>query len=299
MKKSILIAIAAIVLGLGMLTVYVQGSDPPDRVNPAAPGTNFYCPNHSEISASWPAKCPKCGENLIRREGSPEKIKPGMTMNNPKAELMRHKVMMNTRISVLDPEAILGAARPLNLSPEQIERLKSISMTARQRAREVLTDSQRKQLTYLENLPNFPATMAERQRQLTQATPMPSMMNDPPSDPPAGGMSAEIDPPMNGTQLADNRYYPPDPYRDAYRDAYRDRYRDIYRDRFRDQYGSEQNYRDYREYYPYNNPFGYTDPYYPSPGNFSPYGNYRRYGYRPNSSGYGEFGENDDFNFEN
>lgn len=280
MKKSMILAITAIVLVFGLLTVYVQGSDPPDR--PSASVTNYYCPKHPEITASWPAKCPRCGANLIWREPPYEQIRPGLAMGGSKAEIMRHKVMMNTGISVFDPQAILGAAKPLHLTAEQIEKFKLICMTARQRAREVLTESQRRELSYLENLPNFPRTMAERREQLMQRmlmsggmmrgpiqAPRSGWMGDPTSDPPAEGMGAELYP-------DDLRNNP----RDQLRDRYRDTYRDMYRDRLRDNFVGGGNYMESREFYPYNNPFNYYDPYY-------------------NGFDNDEFGDNDNFDFDN
>ena len=221
----------------------------------------YQCPNHPEIIASWPAKCPKCGANLARRP------QPGQMMSNrSRAMEMRRRIMMNTAINVFDPEAILCAKRPLNLTQGQIEQLRVISKAARQCAREVLTDRQRRQLSSLRNLPNYPKTMKQMNRWMTQKTSSPSNMMmgkimqqtkakdpknaaDPPSkapDPP----SKMSDPPAEGRINSGIREFgsrtPQDQLRDNLRDSLRDRYRDEYRDRLRDRYRDQ--YRDaYRD----------------------------------------------------
>ena len=179
---------------------------------------------------------------------------------------MRRRIMMNTSIDVFDPEAILCAKRPLGLTREQIERLRAISMTARQCAKDVLNDRQRRELNNLERLHNYPRTMAQMHRRMMQRMSSPETMMsgmmpqqtknrdtesmaDPQPDPEAsnlrGGSGFEREIPQN--QFRDNmrdrfrdnlrdRYR--DEYRDRLRDSLRDKYRDEYRDKFRDNFGS-------------------------------------------------------------
>jgi hypothetical protein len=246
--KTAFITIILAAIGLWNInSVYGQASNQRDPVMSMNSANRYQCPNHPEITASWPAECPKCGANLIRRE-------PFVPMNSGRsnAENMRRRIMMNTRIDVFDPEAILGAKKPLKLTNEQIDQLKTISMTARQGALRVLNGKQRRELNALRKLPNYPSTMTQMHRWMMQklsssANMMSKMMQqtktqdpkiaaDPPSktpDPPAEGRIdsgvREFGSRIPQDQLRDN-------LRDSLRDKYRDEYRDRLRDRFRDQY---------------------------------------------------------------
>jgi hypothetical protein len=238
----------------------VYGQDPGQPAKAATGWNQYQCPNHPEITASWPARCPKCGANLVRR-GQPGRMMPYRS----RAMEMRRRIMINTSIDVFDPEAILCAKRPLGLTREQIERLRAISMTARECAKEVLTDRQRRELNSLERLHNYPRTMAQMHRRMMQRMSSPEammsrmvpqqMMNrntgrmaDPQSDPEAGNLrgGSDFERVIPQNQLSDNmrdrlrdnlRDTYRDEYRDRLRDNLRDRYRDEYRDRFRDNFG--------------------------------------------------------------
>ena len=238
----------------------VYGQDPGQPVKAATGWNQYQCPKHPEITASWPAKCPKCGANLVRR-GQPGRMMPFRS----RAMEMRRRIMMNTSIDVFDPEAILCAKRPLHLTQEQVERLRIISITARRCSKEVLTDRQRRELNSLERLPNHPRTMAQMNRRMKQRMSSPEalmsrmmpqqMMNpstgrkadppsdpkaDPPSDPEADNLRGSFghEEQTHQNQLGDGmRDRLRDRYRDEYRDRLRDRYRDEYRDKFRDNFG--------------------------------------------------------------
>jgi hypothetical protein len=262
MKRLILATVLAAIPLWTMESVY--GQDPGQPAKTAAGWNQYQCPKHPEIKASWPARCPKCGANLVRGG------QPGRMMSyRPKAMEVRRRIMMNTSIDVFDPEAVLCAKRPLGLTRKQVERLRTISMTARQCAKEVLNDRQRRELNSLERLHNYPRTMAQMHRRMMQRTSSPEammsrmmpqqMMNpgtgskadppsdpkaDPPSDPEAdnlrGGFGREDQTHQNqfGDSMRDrlrDRYR--DEYRDRLRDSLRDRYRDQYRDKFRDNFG--------------------------------------------------------------
>ena len=262
MKRLIVLMILAALHVWTIEAVYGQDQNQPSKT--ASATAQYQCPNHPEITASWPAKCPKCGANLVRRKTSSQMMSGGSN-----AENMRRKIMMNTRINVFDPEAILGARKPLKLTNEQVNQLKTISMAARQGAMRVLNAKQRRQLNTLKKLPNYPSTMAQMHRQMMQklsssANMMmgkmtqqmknqdPKSTTDPiskTSDPPPGGRinsgTLEFGDGMSQSLLRDNlRDRLRDKYRDEYRDRYRDQYRDRVRDNLRNNFGGMERYGD-------------------------------------------------------
>ena len=276
MKKLVMSIILTVVPLWAFNSVHGQDHVQPAKAS-AAPNL-YQCPKHPEITASFPAKCPKCGATLAPRPQlgpAPERRKQAQMMSNgSRAMEMRRRIMMNTSIDVFDPEAILCAKRPLGLTREQVEQLRVISMTARQCAKEVLNAKQRRELNSLEKLHNYPRTMAQMHRRMMQRTSSPEammsrmmpqqMMNpgtgrkvDPPSDPKVDPPSdPKVDPPsdpeadnLRGSfgredQTHQNQFGDSmrDRLRDRYRDEYRDRLRDSLRDRYRDRYRDE--YRD-------------------------------------------------------
>lgn len=227
----------------GAMGQELNQADPPG----ASAGTNLYhCPNHPEISASWAAKCPKCGENFVKRQEQPRQE----ASVNTRALWMRRNIMLHTSIDVFDPEAILSARRVLGLNQEQIEKLREISKTARENAMKILTDAQRKELSAAANLHNHPRTMARMHRRMLQGMPasdaaalnlMLQRMRirnprnagvDPPTAPSAGSGNARRDTqdPFMQSSFDSLRGRSTDEARDRLRDQYRDFYRDQYRD---------------------------------------------------------------------
>ena len=164
------LAITLIMVTIAFWSAENAFSQTANQQDPAMSGmsANLYrCPNHPEVTATWPAKCPKCGETLVRGQRQSRQN----TSGRARAEEMRRRVMLNTSISVFDPEAILSAKRPLSLTQEQIEKLQAISMAAREGAKKILTEKQRKNLMTLDNLSNFPGTMAQMHRRILQGMP--------------------------------------------------------------------------------------------------------------------------------
>ncbi len=236
----------------------------------------YHCPNHPEVTATWPARCPKCGQTLVRQE----QTRPAIS-GRARAEEMRRRIMLNTSISVFDPEAILSAKRPLALTREQINKLQAISLAAKEGAKKILTEKQRKELTTLDSLSNYPGTMAEMHRRILQGMKAPNSMmldallhqmrsrnfsnarrntsvkkSDPPSSTTSSGNSTAQVPylqsmpnnfsvrnvadPLNTNNSLDDPFGQNDldnlDSSNNERDAYRDQYRDHYRDQLRDHY---------------------------------------------------------------
>jgi hypothetical protein len=293
MKRLVLSIVLTVAPASFLAGAHAQDSSQPNKRTIA---NQYHCPKHPEISASWPTKCPKCGTTLVRRRPSRQ-----TTPRKPRAEEMRREIMMNTTINVFDPGAILGARKPLHLTAEQIEKLRAISMTARERAAEVLNGRQRSELSALRRRPDSPRTMAQMRLQMMQRmsaskdatqggmmrkmkTQGPKSAGDPPAqaaDPRpggsrgAGGAARGMDRGRvsRGGAGANMR----DRMRDRFRDHFRDRYRDFYRDRDRDRHFYGYPYtHGYNYYYPYFYPRSY--PYYYPPyygyNYYSPFYNY-------------------------
>ena len=118
MKRLMTILILMAIPVWILSSVYGQVSNLSDKTTNAK--GLYQCEKHPGITASWPAKCPICGMNLTMRPGQGQ-----MMSRRLRAENMRRKIMMSTVINVFDPEAILGAKKPLDLSADQIERLQT------------------------------------------------------------------------------------------------------------------------------------------------------------------------------
>ena len=232
----------------------------------------YFCPNHHEVRASWPAKCPLCGETLIRQTQQQQSRQT--PSDNARASWMRRNMMLYTSIDVFDPEAILSARRVLDLTQKQIEKLREISRNARESAIKVLTEEQRKELRAAGNLPNYPRTMAQMHRRMLQRIPASDAAilnlmlqrrntqerdrtNDPPAQTPqlpeqSNATIGDVNAPaVVGSVNAIN----------AARDQMRDRYRDQYSNRYQDQNRNGSLYRFYY-YQPYNYGYTYSWPYY-------------------------------------
>jgi hypothetical protein len=316
MKRLMISIISAAIPFWTLGGVYGQDSNQPAKPSTSTASNQYHCSKHPEITASWSARCPKCGANLVRRQRTNH-----MGSDRKKGEETRHKIMMNTAIDVFDPEAVLSAKKPLALNKEQIEQLKAISMTARQCAREVLNDKQLKKLNTLKKLPDFPKTMAQMHQRMMQKMSSSKAMNmsgmmkqkktqDPPSDKKMNSENHDMNRRMSQNELSNDFE---DKLRDQFRDHLRDRLRDHYRDKFRDQQRDRfrDHFRDrYRDHFRdrsrdehgdiFSNPFGgdmFNNPFggemFNSPYSFGPQG------FGNESFGRNEFGNerfgNEDF----
>ncbi len=269
LKLSIIISACLI---WTLYATYGQSTEQADPPKPAESANIYHCPNHPDITATWAAKCPHCGENLVRRQEQPRQSASA----NARASWMRRNMMLHTSIDVYDPEAILSARRILGLNQEQIEKLRELSRNARQSAIKVLTDDQRKELSAASNLPNHPRTMAQMHRRMLQSMPASdaatlnlmlqrrntqarSRTNDPPAqDPPVQQQNDAAVGNINSPEVVGSVFA-----RDTARDQVRDRDRDQYRDQLRDR-DADRNRNQYRFYYyePYGYGYNYTWPYY-------------------------------------
>ena len=116
------------VLALG--TAWAQ--DPPDRPGESRQMKTYACPGHPEVQATWPGRCPKCGQQLREKGWSPRRGEEAMRRAAPGP--------------YYGPETLLQERQKLNLSDRQVRQLQEIAQAARQRAASVLTDSQRARL---------------------------------------------------------------------------------------------------------------------------------------------------------
>jgi hypothetical protein len=80
--------------------------------------------------------CPFCGQTM-----KPECMR---MMTGPMR--MRHRMMMNERLSAKDPSCIVALREELKLTEEQLKKLEEIVAKARAEAEQVLTEEQRKAL---------------------------------------------------------------------------------------------------------------------------------------------------------
>jgi len=306
----------------------VYGRDPNEPNTAQIQKNQSHCKIHSEIKARRSARCPVCGREIIserplrrmmpcRRYPACGMQYPGMNRESaniyerrknetgklPKSENMLRKIMLNTPVDVFDPEVILGAEKPLELTEEQVNELNKINMTARQSAKKVLTDKQQSNLDSLAKSTNKIKTMAQMQHRIRRRMASSQGMMNPnvkiqktetkdespakSSDPKPAGEITRTDLNLNskiipvrfdkraegdsGGRLRDN-------LRDRYRDYYRDQYRDRLRDNLRDRY--YYNPYDY-EYNPYDYGYYGYSPYY-----YEPYYGYN--GFYDDENGYGD-----------
>ena len=173
MKRLLFTLIVACILLWSTQSSYGQASNQQDPVSFGASQNMYNCPNHPEVTATWSAKCPKCGATMVRRQ---QQRRAQSISTRSAAEEMRRRIMINTSISVFDPEAILCARRPLGLTSQEITKLQAISLEAREGAKNVLTEKQRNELTRLDSLSNYPKTMSEMHRRILQGLPASNAM---------------------------------------------------------------------------------------------------------------------------
>ena len=269
MKRLMVLLFVSVIFSFTINTVYGQTSIQVDPAKSRVSGNEYYCPSHPVVRANWAAKCPICGQTLTMQ--TKQQTEQAIAKRQ-RAEEMRRKMMLNTSISVFDPEAILGARKPLGLTQVQIEKLQAISMAARDSAKQILTSKQKNELSSLDRLSSYPSTMAQmHSRMLQQVSPSDSKISNmmpgqrKTSDPPAqvsrqrdSGSAMHGDPPKADPPAVRNNAG--NQMRDSYRDMYRDRYRDQMRDRNRD-YDRDRNLFGYNYTYPYNYGYTYIYPY--------------------------------------
>lgn len=264
LKFSIIISVCSI---WALYAAYGQSSNQADSPRTSEAASIYHCPNHHEITATWAAKCPRCGENLVKRG---EQTRQSASVN-ARAAWLRRNMMLHASIDVYDPEAILSARMVLGLKQEQIEKLREISRDARQSAIKILTDEQRKELNPASNLPNHPRTMAQMHRRMLQEMPASdaATLNLMLQRRNAQARSRPIDPPAQDPQVQEegnatvgnvnaSEVIGSINASDQVRDRIRDQYRDQLRDRDADGYRYQYRYN----YEPYGYGYNYTWPYY-------------------------------------
>jgi hypothetical protein len=187
----------------------------------------FVCPRHPEAKATWPARCPMC-QAQMRKQPAAGKPRP-MSMEGMMESAMagmspqmktRHQMMMNTPIHVYDPQTLLGAAKMLNLTEQQVRELRLIAMKARRATLSVLTEAQRRRLIPLERLTGFPSSMAQLHQKMMQQMSSSQGMTGRPGGSgtgPMGGMSMRSEQRNTRTQP---RRDPPSISRNEYRYDY-------------------------------------------------------------------------------
>jgi hypothetical protein len=86
---------------------------------------------------------------------------------------MRRKMLMGMQVNVDDPGAVMALQSDLNLTQDQIDKIKKIQDNARKDARNVLTSSQRQQIAGLEGTPQSMVSMCREMSQqgMTSTTP--------------------------------------------------------------------------------------------------------------------------------
>jgi hypothetical protein len=99
----------------------------------------YTCPQHPEIKATWPGRCPRCGAQL-REKGRP--TYRGEEAGHQEGRSRPTVVRRETAGPYYSPEALLRARQRLNLSDRQMRELREIEMVARRRAWSVLTEAQ-------------------------------------------------------------------------------------------------------------------------------------------------------------
>ncbi len=79
--------------------------------------------------------------------------------------MMRCQMMMGAQIQKTDPVGLLALKEELELSEDQVGKLRQIAQTARQEAEAVLTDEQKEEL---EAIPDEPHSMMRMHRHMQQ-----------------------------------------------------------------------------------------------------------------------------------
>lgn len=100
-------------------------------------------------------------ESQILSQDSENAKKMGMS----ESMQMRRKMLMGMQVNTDDPGAVLALQSDLNLTQDQIDKIKKIQDSARKDARNVLTSSQRQQIAALEGTPQSMVSMCREMSQ--------------------------------------------------------------------------------------------------------------------------------------
>ncbi len=112
MKRLIIFLTLVDILAVPLVGARAAEPNQPSK-DPKGVTEEYRCPKHPHMRASWPARCPICGATCTqpeKRQYAPERM---MSMRSGPWEI-RRKIMMNTRMDVFDPEAVLCAKRYLD-----------------------------------------------------------------------------------------------------------------------------------------------------------------------------------------
>src|SRR5947209_307231 len=114
MKKTILILLSAIALGIG--GAFAQHGHPkPARKQEQPPKQRYTCPMHPEVVRTEPGQCPKCGMTLVPLKEEKKLPTPkandhathdanGMAMPHHQTEHeQEHEMKMQSSVNVADP----------------------------------------------------------------------------------------------------------------------------------------------------------------------------------------------------
>ncbi len=159
----------------------------------------------------------------------------------------------------LTPGTALMLRRRLNLTSEQVDKLRAAAERTDRYTRTVLTPRQLEQLRShrMRRMTDEPAPPAMGMGKKKDPPESVGKNQDPPKDPPAGRGMMDV-----SDDRGDSRSMMSEPDRDRMRDSMRDRYRDQYRDQLRDQYRDQfrDEYRD-RLHDLYGDGLGERNPY--------------------------------------
>jgi len=173
MKRWIFLVAVLTAVSVGAWSVYAQQTTQEQKgaARPQQEQAVYRCPMHSEVQATWPTKCPKCGMTLQETSG-----RQGMMgMHGAKgAEQMqgmmaRCRMLMQARIGKTTPAALLSIREKLNLTDQQVSKLESIAQESRQKAEATLTDEQRKTLATIPGEPQSMMAMCAGMMSMTGA----------------------------------------------------------------------------------------------------------------------------------
>jgi len=180
MKLAVAIVGLVAALALSALAFYGVPQETPAAPQKTVDKPAYTCPMHPDVKSDKPGKCPTCGMNLVKKQGttaqevgqempttpqsmmqSPMGMMKNMGMSD--AMMKRCRLMMSTPINPYDPAALLAVKGDLNLTDDQVAKLKSIMDKAREDAKNLLTDDQNKKL---EEVAKRPDTMMEMCQQM-------------------------------------------------------------------------------------------------------------------------------------
>jgi len=158
MRLGILTVVATAVLSLGALSVHAQSTArKPESSAPVREQALYQCPMNSEIQATWPAKCPKCGMTLQKVLDPSRMIGPQKGQSSrqtPKQDnTAGRQKLTETSVGNDGPAALLSIRDRLKLTDEQVTNLESLASETGQKAQAFLTDEQRKTLAAIAEEP--------------------------------------------------------------------------------------------------------------------------------------------------